>query len=188
MERIVFAIKTSHYAIKTNKLSSKVWSNPSGQQNYSTSPRNRVWNLEVYNLTNFPFFDLMETLIFLYLSTKICNNNNEYKCTNVSYDWMYKYIIWSKNVLIASTWKFFKYICKRDTCIVCLDDNISLPVSFKWVVGDIHLRSIHCNCKSHLGVKSHHSSRITICVHLEEHNFLQYFFNGHFPFSSVTRM
>ena len=85
MERIVFAIKTSHYAIKTNKLSSKVWSNPSGQQNYSTSPRNRVWNLEVYNLTNFPFFDLMETLIFLYLSTKICNNNNEYKCTNVSY-------------------------------------------------------------------------------------------------------
>ena len=107
MERIVFAIKTSHYAIKTNELSSKVWSNPSGQQNYSTSPRNGVWNLEVYNLTNFPFFDLMETLIFLYLSTKICNNNNEYKCTNVSYDWMYKCIIWSKNVLRASTWNIF---------------------------------------------------------------------------------
>ena len=84
MERIVFAIKTSHYAIKTNELSSKVWSNPSGQQNYSTSPRNRVWNLEVYNLTNFPFFDLMETLIFLYLSTKICNNNNEYKVPYIS--------------------------------------------------------------------------------------------------------
>ena len=85
----------------------------------------------------------------------------------------HKCIMWSKNVLRASTWKFVKYICKRDTCIVCLDDNINIPVSFKWVVGDIHLRSIHCNCKSHLGVKSHHSSRITICVHLEEHNFLQ---------------
>ena len=29
-------------------------------------------------------------------------------------------------------------------------DGINIPVSFKWVVGNIHLRSIECNPESHL--------------------------------------
>ena len=126
-------------SLKLNRRS-KVWINPPGHRIIS---QQKLSLRQFYNLTNFSKVHLMEAapLTFLYLSNELVST---FICNS------YKYISELQQLHLESRNTVYSWETNASDMAAPFD----IPVSFKWVVGDIHLRSIQCNPDSHLLIKT----------------------------------